>query len=133
MNPEYKKWDEITDKIDKLSIIQSVEMLTGYLEDEQGRNDRTTIITVHPDVKFKGLKYTTFDLEDMFEELEVYYLKAKNKDNEQKFIDGVTLVWNTYKDAMILLWSLIFWGILGIIGYVLWLTPMGAKIIEMAK
>lgn len=127
MNYKYTKWDEITDRLEKLNIIENVEQIVGPGDEYETR------VTIHNDVKFKGLKYKTTDLEDMVEELEVYYLQAKNENNIKRFLDITSSLWWAWVSAWTFLTSLAFFGGATFITLFLLDAGLGPEIMEALK
>jgi hypothetical protein len=122
-----QRWSNLQDKLRRLNIVMGVDW------DQTPDGRYVTNIFIYKDVKLKSFYYVTPDLEDMIEALEVFYLQAKNKNQSQTFWDGAISSWHVYVNGMVILWSLIFWSIIAFTGYVLFLTPIGIKLMEMAQ
>lgn len=116
-NPQVEKWNELLDKLRKLDIVASATWDTfpsgKYISD----------VTVYDDVNLRSLHYETDDLQDMIEELEVYYLRAKNKDKSRNFWDGVSSVWWAWISAYVLI-NTVAWIVIPIF-IVIWFGQAG--------
>lgn len=116
-NTQVTRWRDILSKIRNLNIIASATW------DTFPSGKYITDVVTYEDAGLRPLHYESDDLEDMIEELEVYYLRAKNKDQIRKFRDIVSTLWWTWVGAFVFLHTVAY--IVIPIFVIAWLSDAG--------
>lgn len=116
-NTQITRWRDSLDKLRDLSIVASATW------DSFPSGKHISDVIIYNDSGIKSLHYESNDLEDMIEELNVYYEKAKNADWWRRFWDGFGMTCRLILDAFTFLQLITYIALFTVM--IVWLNGAG--------